>query len=66
MWVMDTIKILTFPKAPARCYLSEAQSGDSEKALFYNTEGTLLLTKEITNADDTRWPDVIDLLNASN
>ena len=65
-WVMDNITLLTFPKSPSTAYLIEAQSGDSEKALFYNTEGTLLLTKDITNADDTIWPDVIDLLNASN
>ena len=65
-WIMDNITLLTYPKSQATSYLIEAQSCDSEKALFYKTEGTLLLTKDITNADDTIWPDVIDLLNASN
>lgn len=61
-WVMDNVTLLTFPKSPSTVYLLEVQSGDKEMALFYTPDGTLSLEKSITNADDTIWPDVIDML----
>ena len=61
-WVMDNITLITLPKAPNTLYLLEVQSGDKEMALFYTEEGVLTLEKDITNADDTIWPDVIDII----
>lgn len=63
-WVIDDLTMLTFPKSPSTVYLLEVQQGDVEKALFYTPDGTLTLVRDITNADDTVWPDVVDLLGS--
>ncbi len=60
-WVMDNVTLLTLPGNTPTIYLLEVQSGDKEMALFYTPDGTLTLEKDITNADDTVWPDVIDM-----
>ena len=40
----------------------EVTSGDKEIELFYTENGVLTLEKDITHADDTIWPDVIDII----
>lgn len=61
-WVMDNITLITFPNSPGVLYLLEVESGAKEMALFYTKEGVLTIEQDITNADDTIWPDVVDLL----
>ena len=60
--MIDDITELTFPGTPSTIYLLEVQNGNKEMALFYTPNGDLSLEKDITNADDTVWPDVVDLL----
>ncbi len=61
-WVIDNLTLLTFPTQPNKIYLFEVQSGDKEHALGYSESGQLAFEKEITNADDTIWPDIIQIL----
>lgn len=57
-WVIDNLTLLTFP-VKSEEYVFEVQGGTQERALFYSAEGDLLKEKDITNADFTKWPDVI-------
>lgn len=59
-WVIDNLTELTFPKRAIE-YLIEVQQGDKEFALFYQADGTLAATYQITDADTTYWPDLLGL-----
>ncbi|WP_455587068.1 PepSY-like domain-containing protein [Bacteroides sp.] len=56
-WVIDNLTKLTFPHKSEE-FVFEVQSGAQERALYYSAYGGLLREKDITNADDTHWPDV--------
>lgn len=56
-WVIDEITLLTYPQNPAM-YVIEVEQGNQEVALFYSEYGGLLHEKDVTNADDTLWPDM--------
>lgn len=57
-WVIDNLTKLTFPHKPVE-FVFEVQHGAQERALYYSEYGGLLREKDITNADDTHWPDVM-------
>ena len=56
-WVIDNLTKLTFPHKSEE-FVFEVQRGAQERALYYSAYGGLLLEKDITDADDTHWPDV--------
>lgn len=56
-WVIDNLTKLTFPLKGTE-YVFEVQNGAKERALYYSEYGGLLREKDITDADDTHWPDV--------
>ena len=54
---IDNLTKLTFPHKSEE-FVFEVQRGAQERALYYSAYGGLLLEKDITDADDTHWPDV--------
>lgn len=56
-WVIDDLTRLTFPQK-TEIIVFEVQLGGQERALYYSVFGGLLHEKDITNADDTHWPDI--------
>lgn len=60
-WDIDNLTELTFPQKTKE-FVFEIQQGDRERALYYSVYGELLYEKDITNADDTHWPDVMERL----
>ena len=56
-WIIDNLTKLTFPHKSEE-FVFEVQRGAQERALYYSAYGGLLLEKDITDADDTHWPDV--------
>lgn len=56
-WVLGDITQLTYPGSPI-LFVIEVQQGGQERQLTYSEFGGLLHDKDITNADDTLWPDV--------
>ena len=58
-WVIDNLTKLTFPHKSEE-FVFEVQKGAQERALYYSEYGGLLLEKNITGADDTHWPDIMN------
>lgn len=56
-WVIEDITQLTYPGNPV-LYVIEVQQGGQKHQLTYSGFGGLLHDKDITNADDTLWPDI--------
>lgn len=56
-WVIDEITQLTFPANPT-LFVIEVEQGSQEVMLFYSEYGGLLHVKNVTNGDDTLWPDM--------
>lgn len=59
-WGIDDVTQLTYPQNPGLIYVLEVQQGGQERALFYSEFGGLLHAKDITNADDTLWPEILN------
>lgn len=56
-WVIENLTKLNYPGQSPQ-YLFEVQRGGSQKALYYSQYGELLQEKDITNADNTHWPNI--------
>lgn len=56
-WVIDDLTKLTFPQKPEE-FVFEVQQGGQERALYYSEYGGLLREKDISDTDNTHWPDI--------
>lgn len=57
-WVVDDVDILEYPiKSPEYVVEVEQKNPKSEIQLFYSEDGGLLHKKDVTNTDDTIWPE---------
>lgn len=54
-WKVDDVDKLMYADGE-ELYIVEVESGAKEYNLFYNEEGTLVDTKDVSNVDDTNWP----------
>ena len=56
-WVIDNLTKLTFPHKSEE-FVFEVQQGGQERALYYSEYGGLLREKDISDTDNTHWPDI--------
>ena len=58
-WIMviEDLTNLTFPQKPEE-FVFEVQQGGQERALYYSEYGGLLREKDISDTDNTHWPDI--------
>lgn len=55
-WRADDYDMLEYKSAPTR-YIIEVEQGKSEFDLYFSTEGELVEEKDVSNGDDTHWPE---------
>lgn len=56
-WELDDVDKLEYVSGTIY-YVIEVERGNTEIQLFYNENGNLVSTKDVTIADDTHWPEV--------
>lgn len=54
-WKIDDVDLLEYPADP-KLYVIEVEQGAQEWDLYFSEEGELLNKKDVSNADDTHWP----------
>ena len=55
-WRIDDVDLLKFP-SKADEYVVEIEQGAKEILLYYSAGGELLREKDVSNSDDTNWPE---------
>lgn len=55
-WWIDDVDVLEYPSAATR-YVVEVEQGKKEIDLYFSEEGELIEEKDVTNRDDTHWPE---------
>lgn len=55
-WRIDDMDLLEYP-SKAKEYVIEVEQGEKEIDLYYSESGELLDEKDVSNADDTHWPE---------
>lgn len=56
-WVVTDVALLTYPTTPTESVI-DVKQGEQRFALYYTQDGGLVHKKDISNGDDTHWPDI--------
>ncbi|NDV58127.1 PepSY-like domain-containing protein [Bacteroides sp. 519] len=55
-WRVDDVDMLEYPSKATR-YVIEVEQGNKEMDLYFSVDGELIEEKDVTNTDDTHWPE---------
>lgn len=55
-WWIDDVDVLEYPSAVTH-YVVEVEQGKKEIDLYFSEEGELIEERDVTNKDDTHWPE---------